>query len=102
MGYLKLEEKYKIFCSIGPKNWIGVFDNNHISCKLKGSKVKINYLDFLSLLSEGNTKTLNHVKWFKDFTNSCIIMKDTPHILKSTDNKRFSVKYNGVIIDTKR
>ena len=101
LGYLKLEDKYKFFCSIGPKNWIGVFDNNHISCKLKGSKVKINYLDFLSLLSEGNTKTLNHVKWFKDFTNSCIIMKDTPHILKSTDNKRFSVKYNGVIIGTK-
>ena len=83
------------------KNWIGVTDNGFVVCKMKGSKIKINYLDFLSLLLINSTKTVNQDKWFRSFINSNIIIKDTPFTIKSNNNKRELIINNGVLVNTK-
>ena len=59
LGLMKLESKYTFFSSIGSKTWIGVDSDNNITCKLKGFKHKISYLEFLSLLNFNSSLTLN-------------------------------------------
>ena len=46
LGFMKLEAMYQYFASIGSKCWIGVTEDGSSTCKLKGSKYKISYLDF--------------------------------------------------------
>ena len=101
LGFMKLEDKFCMFISIGAKNWLGVTDNGFVVCKMKGSKIKINYLDFLSLLPINSTKTVNQHKWFRSFINSNIIIKDTPFTIKANSNKRDLIFNNGVLVNTK-
>ena len=83
------------------ETWIGVNHDNHTTCKIKGSKSKLTSLDFINLLSADNSININHVKWFRDFNSSTILMRDTPYVLKSTENKRINVICNGVLCGTK-
>ena len=101
MGLMKLEAKYSFYCSIGPKTWIGVTDSGEKTCKIKGYKYSLEYLQFLNLLQANSMINLSQNKWHKDFEMSAIIMKDTTYILKSTDNKRLAVFCNGVLIFTR-
>ena len=101
LGYMKLEDVFVMFISIGAKNWIGITVNGVVVCKMKGSKIKINYLDFLYLLQTNNTKTVNQNKWFRSFNQSSIIIKDSPFTIKSNNNKRISIYNNGVLVYTK-
>ena len=101
LGFMKLEAVFKYFISIGAKNWIGVDSDNNVTCKMKGSKNKLNYLDFLSLLQVDSNINLNQNKWFKSFKESNIIIKDTPFTIKTNDNKRVLVFNNGILTSTK-
>ena len=101
MGLMKLEAKYSFYCSIGPKTWIGVDSAGKVTCKVKGFKYSLEYLQFLSLLRYENYLNLNQNKWHKDFEKSIVIMKDTPYILKSTDNKRENVFSNNMLVATR-
>ena len=96
LGFMKLESEYQFFCSIGPKCWIGVTESGDEVCKVKGSKYKIQYLDFINLLNEESSLNLNHTKWFKLFKDSTIRIKDTTYNLKSTCFKRVLVYQNRI------
>lgn len=100
LGFMKLESVFTNFVSIGPKSYIGVNADGSSICKLKGSKNKLNYLDFLSLLNEGSEMKLNHDKWFKHFGDSTISIKNTPFTLRANSNKRILVYSNGILIGT--
>ena len=41
MGLMKLEAVFDRFISLGAKNWIGVDSLGNVTCKMKGSKVKL-------------------------------------------------------------
>ena len=96
---MKLESKYLFYASIGSKCWIGIDDKNKVTCKLKGFKDKISYLDFLFLMLDDKIITKNHNKWFRSFKNSTINIKNTTFNLKTNSNKRILISNNGVITD---
>nr|YP_010697878.1 hypothetical protein P1Q19_mgp20 [Fuscoporia viticola]WCF76839.1 hypothetical protein [Fuscoporia viticola] len=101
LGYMKLEDVFSYFISIGAKNWIGINTDGQITCKMKGSKNKLNYLDFLSLLRVNTDLKINHSKWFKSFKKSNIIIKDSPFTIKYNNNKRELIFNNGLLVNTK-
>ena len=47
LGFMKLEDVFCNFISIGAKNWIGVNSFGNVTCKMKGSKVKLFKLPFI-------------------------------------------------------
>ena len=73
---MKLEAVFVYFISIGAKNWIGVDSSGSTTCKMKGSKTKLNYLDFLKLLQINSDFVINQNKWYKSFKESSVIIKD--------------------------
>ena len=101
LGLLKLESVYTNFIATNAKSWLGVDSYGNSICKMKGSKNKLTYLDFLSLLQLNSTFKIYHDKWYRDFKNSTINIKDTPFSFKSNDNKRELIYNNNVMIDTK-
>lgn len=100
LGLMKLESKYTFFSSIGSKTRIGVDSDNNITCKLKGFKHKISYLEFLSLLNFNSSLTLSQEKWFRSFKNSNILIKDSPYNLKSLDTRRIGFFNNNILVAT--
>lgn len=100
LGLMKLESKYLFYASIGSKCWIGIDDKNKVTCKLKGFKDKISYLDFLYLMLDDKIITKTHNKWFRSFKNSSINIKNTTFNLKTNSKKRQLVLNNNVLIGT--
>lgn len=98
---MSLESVYENFISLGAKSYIGISTSGNITCKIKGYKTKLSYLDFLYLLQENSELNLNHDKWFKLFESSSIIVKNTPYNLKVNNNKKDLVFNNGVLIGTR-
>ena len=101
LGFLKLENVFSSFIAVGAKSWIGVNPDGSIVSKMKGSKNKINYLDFLNLLQLNSSFKIDHDKWYRSFKDSSITIKKTPFTVTLNSNKRLLVFNNGVLISTK-
>ena len=101
LGYMKLESEFSIFLSIGPKTYFGLSSNDgSTTCKLKGSKNKISFLEYLFLLQEDSHLKIFQEKWNKSFETSSIHIKNTPFTIRANNNKRLLIYSNGVLIGT--
>ena len=101
LGFLKLENVFSSFIAVGAKSWIGVNPDGSIVSKMKGSKNKINYLDFLNLLQLNSSFKIDHDKWYRSFKDSSITIKKTPFTVTLNSNKRllvFKVTVKGVLV----
>lgn len=121
LGYLKIENPkingeftpYERFYFLGPKFYVGIL-NNEIDF---GSKTKIRGLQkaYRSLIDEDKIKSLldynrkpikiETMKWYKDISESKIILENRPYQLDVSMNKRCLIyKYNSAdnikLIDT--
>ena len=88
---------------MGPKFYGGVdaFNGKEFS-KVKGfsSSLTINQLE--SLLIKGNSLSLDQSKWYRDYKNSNVFIKNTTYDSKLTGNKRISVfDHNNLLVNTK-
>ena len=97
---MKLEAVFKYFISVGAKNWIGIDTSGNATCKMKGSKVKLTYLDFLLLLQDDTDFKIYQNKWYKSFKESNVIIKNSPFTIKTNNNKRNLVVNNGIMTNT--
>lgn len=100
LGLMKLEAVFKYFISIGAKNWIGIDTSGNTTCKMKGSKIKLTYLDFLLLLQVDTDLKIYQNKWYKSFKESNVIIKNSPFTIKTNNNKRNLVINNGIMTNT--
>ena len=100
MGLMKLEAVFQYFISIGAKNWIGIDTSGNTTCKMKGSKIKLTYLDFLLLLQVDTDLKIYQNKWYKSFKESNVIIKNSPFTIKTNNNKRNLVINNGIMTNT--
>ena len=103
LGKLKLEKVLSKFVGVGPKFYGGVdaFNGKEFS-KVKGfsSSLTINQLE--SLLIKGNSLSLDQSKWYRDYKNSNVFIKNTSYDSKLTGNKRISVfDHNNLLVNTK-
>ena len=103
LGKLKLEKVLSKFVGVGPKFYGGVdaFNGKEFS-KVKGfsSSLTINQLE--SLLIKGNSLSLDQSKWYRDYKNSNVFIKNTTYDSKLTGNKRISVfDHNNLLVNTK-
>ena len=103
LGKLKLEKVLSKFVGVGPKFYGGVdaFNGKEFS-KVKGfsSSLTINQLE--SLLIKGNSLSLDQSKWYRDYKNSNVFIKNTTYYSKLTGNKRISVfDHNNLLVNTK-
>lgn len=73
-----------------------------IFVKLKVLKIvkKISFDAMKSLLNEGASLNLNHIKWFRSLEDANITLKSSKYQLTPTQNKRFLVYENGVAVST--
>ena len=88
---------------MGPKFYGGTdaFNGKEFS-KVKGfsSSLTINQLE--SLLIKGNSLSLDQSKWYRDYKNSNVFIKNTTYDSKLTGNKRISVfDHNNLLVNTK-
>ena len=64
------------------------------------SSLTINQLE--SLLIKGNSLSLDQSKWYRDYKNSNVFIKNTTYDSKLTGNKRISVfDHNNLLVNTK-
>ena len=105
IGQFKLEYIFKEVVFLGPKIYGGLIDNNNFICKIKGYKnpQNITLEDLKSLLNK-NSKPLelNHDKWYRNLSESNIVIKDQIYNLIATENKRKLIyDSKGIAINTK-
>ena len=104
IGQFKLEYIFKEAVFLGPKIYAGyTYDNNFI-CKIKGYKNPkgISFNDLKSLLDKKSKPLeLNHDKWYRNLSESNIVIKDQIYNLVATENKRQIVFRNNIMVNTK-
>jgi hypothetical protein len=102
LGDLKLEYIFKEVVFLGPKIYGGITTDGEYICKIKGYKdsKKISFDAMKSLLNEGVSLNLNHVKWFRSLGSAQIGLVDTKYRLSPTQNKRYLVFKDGLAINT--
>ena len=104
LGKMKLEYNFIEATFLAPKVYGGLYnENNQLKSitKVKGFKNNLDYYDLKSLLIKDKSLSLNQEKWFKDFENSNITIKDQLYTLVPTNNKRQLIYNNNNLIDTK-
>jgi len=102
LGKLKLEYIFKEAVFLGPKIYGGITNEGDYICKIKGYKdsKKVSFLAMKSLLNEGASLNLNHIKWFRSLGLASIGLVNTKYKLTPTQNKRSLVFKNGIALDT--
>ena len=103
LGKLKLENKITEAIFLAPKVYCLINEDNKYISKVKGLShdVEVSYMDFLSLLNKEVTLEKVQTKWFKNFSEDTIKIKDQLYTLKATSNKRELVYENNLLRDTK-
>jgi hypothetical protein len=104
LGQMKLEYNFIEGTFLAPKVYGGLYsENNQLNSitKVKGFKNKIDYYELKSLLNENSSLSLNQEKWFKNFSEGNISIKDQLYTLMVTANKRQLIYNNKQLIDTK-
>lgn len=106
IGQFKLEYIFKEAVFLGPKIYGGLIDNPEgFICKIKGYKNPkgISFNDLKSLLDKKSKPLeLNHDKWYRNLSESNIVIKDQIYNLVATENKRKLIyDSTGIAINTK-
>lgn len=104
IGLFKLEHKLKKAIFLGPKIYAAITDKDEYICKIKGFKnpKSVPFEVMTSLLKKDESISLNHLKWFRNITDSSIIMKEQIYELMKTNNKReFIFNKEDIAINTK-
>jgi hypothetical protein len=107
LGQFKLEYTFKeivFFCFARPKIYAGITTDGKYICKIKGYKnsQEIPFELMKSLLNKDSSLSLNHVKWFRNISDSEILMKDQLYELAKSNSKReFIYNNEGIAINTK-
>ena len=75
--------------AVGPKFYVGVELNtaNQFS-KVKGLSNSLTIEQLEYLLVKDNIISLKQNKWFRDYVDSSVIIRETSYDSKATDNKR--------------
>lgn len=102
LGLLKLENVISDFTALGPKAYGFITVGGKEIIKTKGFNKDISYLELNSLLDQNNIKKLklNQDKWFTNFEEGTIEIKNTPYSLKPTDKKRELIYENDLLVGT--
>ena len=102
---MKLEATIKKAVFLAPKVYGYITKDDKEIIKVKGLKFnkfnKLSYQDLVKLLVKDYNITRTQEKWFKDFSNSTIKIKDQLYTLKVTENKRELIYYNKILLGTK-
>lgn len=100
IGKMKLEHTYDKLLCLAAKCYVGKEGNNeHVV--IKGSKVKVSLKDIEPLLYKSKILEIHHSKWFRDYSDGSITIKDELYSLTVTDNKRKLIyDDNNRFIDT--
>ena len=103
LGKLKLEHKIKEAIFLAPKVYLLKTEENKYIYKVKGLShdVNVSYEEFLSLLNKDSSIEKLQTKWFKNFSEDTIKIKDQLYTLRATSNKRELLYENNVLRDTK-
>ena len=103
LGKLKLEHTIKKGIFLAPKVYCLKTEEDKFISKVKGLNhdVEVSYLDFISLLSQGMSLEKEQTKWFKNFSEDTIKIKDQLYTLKATTNKRQLIYENNILVRTK-
>jgi hypothetical protein len=107
LGQFKLEYTFKeavFFCFARPKIYAGITTDGRYICKIKGFKNSqdVPFETMKSLLNKDSSLSLNHVKWFRNISESEILMKDQLYELTKSNSKRdFIYNDKGIAIGTK-
>ena len=103
LGKLNLENTITEAIFLAPKVYCLINEDNKYISKVKGLShdVEVSYMDFLSLLNKEVTLEKVQTKWFKNFSEDTIKIKDQLYTLKATSNKRELVYENNLLRDTK-
>ena len=103
LGLLKLEKVLSKFVAVGPKFYGGVELNtaNQFS-KVKGLSNSLTIEQLEYLLVKDNIISLKQNKWFRDYVDSSVIIRETSYDSKATDNKRRIIfDSNNIMVNTK-
>lgn len=109
LGKFKLENEFNEAIFLTSKVYSGKFtknNNTYESTKIKGYKPetfkdRVSFDSLKNLLIKDSHKNLYHEKWFNDFNNSTINVKNQIYTLSVTDNKRKLIyDENNVFINT--
>lgn len=101
LGALKLEYILKEGVFLGPKMYGGIKIDGEEFSKIKGFTEPIPFQDLKILLHKNNNLILNHDKWFRDFNNANINIKNMIYTVAVTENKRLSIYKNKNLNNTK-
>lgn len=101
LGQMKDEGDFKEAVFIAPKVYGGITIQNEMVTKIKGLKSVISYWHLKTLLYATNLK-IAQPKWYRDFSNSTISIKDQLYTLAATNNKRELIRDSiGKLISTR-
>lgn len=100
IGELKLENKFKEAVFLAPKVYAGQLEDDSEIVKVKGFTEKLSLEQIKSLLIKDSKLELYHDKWFRNFEDSSIEIKNQMYTLVSTENKRKLVYVENKLIDT--
>ena len=87
LGMMKREYEFKEGCFIAPKVYGGITTTGKMIVKAKGVKVNLSYWNLKSLLW-GEQLKIDQQKWYRDYGDSTIYIKDEVYSLIPTENKR--------------
>lgn len=93
LGQMKTENIFKEAVFLCPKVYGGITLNDEEHIKIKGVKSPIPYSELKTLLKKDTKLEINQEKWYRDFSNAKISVKDEVYSLIATENKRISI-YN--------
>jgi hypothetical protein len=101
LSKLKLEYIFKKAIFASPKVYGGIIINNDEIVKIKGSKNVIKFIELVKLFIKNTKLELKQEKWYRDFENGIINIKDEIYTLVITNNKRKLIyDKNNKFIDT--
>jgi hypothetical protein len=102
LGAFKLEYTFKEIVFLGPKIYAGITTDGKYIAKIKGFKKpsSVPFDVMKSLLVKDSNVKLNHKKWFRNISESEILMKDQLYELSKTYSKRTFIYKDNIAIDT--
>nr|YP_009690455.1 DNA polymerase family B [Schizopora paradoxa]QEG57235.1 DNA polymerase family B [Schizopora paradoxa] len=102
LGKMKLEHTLNNFVALAPKVYGGIDLLGKSFTKVKGLKNTITFTQLSELLSKPkeDIKPFTQEKWYKDYIQGTIEVKQIPYILTPTQNKRILIYKDNKLIGT--
>ena len=102
LGQMKLENIFKKCVFIAPKLYGGIIDNGKEIAKVKGYRYPIKIEELEKVLKKDFKLEYNQDKWYRNFTEGKITIKNQIYTIMITNNKRQIIfDENNIFTDTK-